>query len=160
MKHMKNKKIIQELKKLNPEDQVIVTLTFNKKSLTEINYVNGTWQEKNYFCEASTLWRAAELFTDEMSVNDIIELLEKKNISEIDQSDFNSIQLVESSDGSTEVYDIEWDDVLTEEELELAPSGMDMYWEGDITDSDYEFGPDSIFEMKIECGDFIMTINE
>ena len=48
---MKNKKIVEELKKLNPEEQVKITLTLNKKSLNEINYVNGTWEEKNYFCE-------------------------------------------------------------------------------------------------------------
>jgi hypothetical protein len=128
--------------------------------LNEINYVNGTWEEKNYFCEASTNWRSAELFTEEMSISEIIELLKKKNISELDQSDFNGLQLLESTDGSTDVYDIEWDDVLTEEELERAPSGMDMYWDGDITDTDYEFTTDSIYEMKIECGDYSITINE
>ena len=85
---------------------------------------------------------------------------DRKNISEIDQSDFNDLQLVESSDGSTDVYDVEWDVVLTEEEQEIAPSGMDMYWDGDITDSDYEFGPDAIYEMKIECGEYSASISE
>jgi hypothetical protein len=157
---MKNKNILKELKKLNPDDTTKVTLIFFKKALNEINYVNGTWEEKNYFCEASTNWRSAELFTEEMSISEIIELLKKKNISELDQSDFNGLQLLESTDGSTDVYDIEWDDVLTEEELERAPSGMDMYWDGDITDTDYEFTTDSIYEMKIECGDYSITINE
>ena len=156
---MKNKKIVEELKKLNPQDQTKVTLIFNKKSLSEINYVNGTWEEKNYFCEASTIWRSAELFTEEFTVNDLIKLLKKKNISEIDQTDFNELQLIESSDGSTDVYDVEWDVVLTEEEEERAPSGMDMYWDGDITDSDYEFAPDAIYELKIECGEFSIVIN-
>lgn len=157
---MKNKKFIEELKKLNPGELTKVTLLFNKKSLNEINYVNGTWEEKNYFCEVSTNWRSAELFTEEFTVGELIKLLKKKNISEIDQSDFNDLQLVESSDGSTDVYDVEWDVVLTEEEQEIAPSGMDMYWDGDITDSDYEFGPDAIYEMRIECGDYSTTINE
>lgn len=157
---MKNKKVIEELKKLNIEDTTKVTLVFNRKSLNEINYVNGTWEQKNYFCEASTNWRSAELFTEEFTVGDLIKLLKKKNISELDQSDFNDLQLVEASDGSTDVYDVEWDVVLTEEELEIAPSGMDMYWDGDITDSDYEFSNDSIFEFKIESGTYSTTISE
>jgi len=157
---MKNKNVIDELKKLNPEDQTKVTLIFNKKSLNEINYINGTWEEKNYFCEASTNWRSGELFTEEMNVDELIKLLKKKNISELDQSDFNDLQLVEASDGSTDVYDVEWDVELTEEEEERAPSGMDMYWDGDITDNSYEFSSDSIYELKIECGDYSTSISE
>lgn len=157
---MKNKKIIKELQNLNSEDPTKVTIIFNKKSLNEINYVNGTWQEKNYFCEASTNWRAAELYTEEFTVGELIKLLKKKNISELNQSDFSDLQLIESSDGSTDVYDVEWDVILNEEEEERAPSGMDMYWEGDITDSDYEFGPDAIYEFKIEIGDYSTTITE
>jgi hypothetical protein len=157
---MKNKNVIEELKKLNPEDQTKVTLIFNKKSLNEINYINGTWEEKNYFCEASTNWRSGELFTEEMNVDELIKLLKKKNISELDQSDFNDLQLVEASDGSTDIYDVEWDVELTEEEEERAPSGMDMYWDGDITDNSYEFSSDSIYELKIECGDYSTSISE
>ena len=157
---MKNKNVIEELKKLNPEDQTKVTLIFNKKSLNEINYINGTWEEKNYFCEASTNWRSGELFTEEMNVDELIKLLKKKNISELDQSDFNDLQLVEASDGSTDIYDVEWDVELTEEEEERAPSGMDMYWDGDITDNSYEISSDSIYELKIECGDYSTSISE
>ena len=157
---MKNKKIVEDLKKLKPEDPTKVTLIFNKKSLNEINFINGTWEGKNYFCEASTVWRSAELFTEEFTVDELIELLEKKSISEIDQTDFNDLQLIESSDGSTDIYDIEWDDILTEEEQERSPSGMDMYWDGDITDSDYEFAPDAIYEFKIESGDYSTSITE
>lgn len=86
--------------------------------------------------------------------------MKKKNISELNHSDFSDLQLIESSDGSTDVYDVEWDVILNEEEEERAPSGMDMYWEGDITDSDYEFGPDAIYEFKIEIGDYSTTITE
>ena len=157
---MKNKKVINELKKLDLAQPTKVTIIFNRKSLNEVNYVNGTWEEKNYFCEASTNWRSAELFTEEFSVEDLIKLLKRKKLSEIDQSDFNDLQLVEASDGSTDVYDIEWDVVLTEEEQELAPSGMDMYWDGEITDSDYEFSNDAIYEFKIESGDYSTTITE
>ena len=78
----------------------------------------------------------------------------------MNQGDFNGLQLVEASDGSTDVYDIEWDEELTEEEKELAPSGMDMYWEGNIADSVYEMEPGGIMKIEIECGDYSTTINQ
>ena len=156
---MKNKEVISELKKLDPNQSTKVTIICGKKCLNEINYVNGTWEGKNYFCEASTTWRFAELFTEEFNVEELIKLLKKKTISEIDESDFSNLELVESSDGETDVYDVEWDVVLTEEEQEVAPSGMDMYWDGDITDCDYEIAPDGITEMIIECGDYKRNIS-
>ena len=99
---MKNKKIVEELKGLNPEETAKLTLTFYKKSLNEINYVSGEWEGKTYYCEASTNWRSSELTTEEMTVEEVIGLLKKKNVSEMNQGDFNGLQLVEASDGSTD----------------------------------------------------------
>ena len=157
---MKNKEVVTELKKLNPEDRAKVTIICGKKCLDEVNYVNGTWEGKNYSCEASTNWRSGELYTEEMTVEELIKLLKKKSLSNMGAGDFVGLQMGEASDGSTDVYNIEWSEPLTEEEEEIAPSGMDMYWDGDITDSDYEFGTDAIYEMKIECGDYSTSINE
>ena len=156
---MKNKQIVEELKKFNSDDTVKITIFSGKKSMDEINYVGGTWEDKNYTCEARTNWRSAELFTNEMTVEDIIKVLKKKELSDLDEDDFSGLQLISASDGSTDVYDIDWDVELTEEEKELAPSGMDMYWEGNINDSIYEFYQGGIAEMKIEIGDYSATIN-
>ena len=157
---MKNKEIVTELKKLNPEDRAKVTIICGKKCLDEVNYVNGTWEGKNYSCEASTNWRSGELYTEEMTVEELIKLLKKKNLSNMGAGDFVGLQMGEASDGSTDVYNIEWSEPLTEEEEEIAPSGMDMYWDGDITDNSYEFSSDSIYELKIECGDYSTSISE
>lgn len=156
---MKNKKVVSELQKLNPEDIVKVTIVCGKKCLDEINYVSGTWEGKSYSCEASTNWRSSELHTEEMTVEDVINLLKKKDLSEMDEHDFIGLQMTEATDGSTDVYDITWHDVLTEEEEELAPSGMDMYWDGDINDVDYEIAPGGIVELTIESGDYETKIN-
>ena len=69
---MKNKQIVEELKKLNLEDNVKVTIICGKRCLDEINYVSGTWEDKTYTCEASTNWRTGELYTEEMTVEDVI----------------------------------------------------------------------------------------
>jgi hypothetical protein len=156
---MKNKEIVTELKKLNPEDKTKVTLICGKRCLDEINYVSGTWEDKTYSCEASTNWRSGELYTEEMTIEELIKLLKKKEIFNMDASDFVGLQMGTASDGSTDVYDIEWSEPLTEEEEEVAPSGMDMYWDGDINDVDYEIAPNGIVELTIEVGDYSITIN-
>ena len=157
---MKNKEVVTELKKLNPEDRAKVTIICGKKGLDEINYVNGTWEGKNYSCEASTNWRSGELYTEEMTVEELIDVLKKKDLSDIDAGDFVGLQMGEASDGSTDVYNIEWSEPLTEEEEEIAPSGMDMYWDGDIDDVDYEIALGGIYELRIEVGDYSTSITK
>jgi hypothetical protein len=157
---MKNKEIISELKKLNPEDNVKLTIICGKKCLNEINYVSGTWEGKTYTCEASTNWRSGELYTEEMTVEELIKLLKKKSLSNMGAGDFVGLQMGEASDGSTDVYNIEWSEPLTEEEEEIAPSGMDMYWDGDIDDVDYEIALGGIYELRIEVGDYSTSITK
>jgi hypothetical protein len=157
---MKNKEIVTELKKLNLEDRAKVTIICGKKCLNEVNYVNGTWEDKNYSCEASTNWRGGELYTEEMTVEELIKLLKKKVLYTMGAGDFVGLQMGEATDGSTDVYNIEWSESLTEEEEDLAPSGMDMYWDGDIDDVEYEIAPGGIDELTIEVGDYSTTITE
>jgi hypothetical protein len=157
---MKNKEVITKLKKLNPEDRAKVTIICGKKCLDEVNYVNGTWEDKNYSCEAITNWRSGELYTEEMTIEELIKLLKKKTISNMGAGDFVGLQMGEASDGSTDIYNIEWSEQLSEEEEETAPSGMDMYWDGDIDDVDYEIAPGGIYELRIDVGDYLTTITE
>jgi hypothetical protein len=157
---MKNKEVVTELKKLNPEDRAKVTIICGKKCLDEVNYVNGTWEDKNYSCEAITNWRSGELYTEEMTIEELIKLLKKKTISNMGAGDFVGLQMGEASDGSTDIYNIEWSEQLSEEDEETAPSGMDMYWDGDIDDVDYEIAPGGIYELRIDVGDYLTTITE
>ena len=69
------------------------------------------------------------------------------------------LELIETRDGDTSFYDLEWDSPLTEEEQELAPSEWDMYNQGDINDSWYVFDG-GIDTLTIEIGDYLTTITE
>jgi len=150
--------IIQELKEYDGDD-LTITLTFGKKSLSETLYVSGEWAGKNYSLTADITWRSGELRTTEMDVEDLIKLLKTKNISELTHKDFSGLELVETRDGDTSFYDLEWSEPLTEEEEDEAPTEWDMYNDGEINDAWYEFdgGVDTI---KIEIKDYIKIINE
>jgi hypothetical protein len=95
-----------------------------------------------------------------MTIEELIKLLKKKTISNMGAGDFVGLQMGEASDGSTDIYNIEWSEQLSEEEEETAPSGMDMYWDGDIDDVDYEIAPGGIYELRIDVGDYLTTITE
>ena len=156
---MKNAKIVEELKQLNPDDYVEITLQMGKKSLLEICYHNGIKFEKNFSCESETSWRSAELKTESMTVSDVIELLEEKEISELCESHFDGLTIEESVDGAVDVSNIEWETPLTEEE-ESDYTPHDLYWDSDIVDSEVQFNEGSIYSMKIKCGEYEVQIDE
>ena len=61
---MKNKRIVNQLKKFGENDEVKITLTMARKTLTEICYHKGDWNKKPFICDSITCWRNAELFTE------------------------------------------------------------------------------------------------
>jgi hypothetical protein len=151
--------IIRELKDYMNAEDLVITLSFGRKCLSETLYVSGEWEGKDYSLTADINWRSGELKTTEMDVFQLVKLLKTKNISEMNHKDFSGLELIETRDGDTSFYDLEWSEPLTEEEEEVAPSEWDMYNDGDINDSFYEFdgGLDSI---TIEVGDYLKTITE
>jgi hypothetical protein len=151
--------IIKELKEYVDCSDVKLTLTFQRKSLSETLYVNGTWNDKDYSITADICWRGGELYTTDIDVEDLINLLKKKNISEMTHKDFSSLELNETRDGDTSFYDLEWSEPLTEEEMEDAPSEWDMYNDGEISDAWYEFDG-GIDTLTIEVGDYSRVITE
>jgi hypothetical protein len=94
-----------------------------------------------------------------MDVLQLVKLFRNKNISEMTHQDFTGLELLETRDGDTSFYDLEWSEPLTEEETEVAPSEWDMYNQGDINDSWYEFNG-GIDSLTIEVGDYSTTITE
>ena len=156
---MKNESVISELKKLNPDEHVKVTIDLYRKSLLEVCYHNGYKFDKKFYCDSETTWRGASLVCEQFNVSELIELLESKDLTEMQDLDFPDLSIETSTDGDVDVTNVEWDEPLTEEEEEIAPSGMDMYWEGDINDVDYEIAPNGIVELTIEVGDYTTTIN-
>jgi len=156
---MKNQKVVEELKNLDPEKYVEITLDMVKKSLLEICYHNGTRFEKNFSCQCDIVWRGAELSTKSMTVSEIIEVLENKTLNEMSDLDFNDLTIETSTDGSVDVSNIEWDVPLTEEEeSEITPN--DLYWDSDITDSELQFNEGSIYSMTIKCEDYEAKIED
>jgi hypothetical protein len=151
--------IVKELKEYIDSDDVKLTLTFQRKSLSETLYVNGTWNNKDYSITADICWRSGQLYTTDVDVEDLIKLLKKKNISEMTQKDFSSLELNETRDGDTTFYDLEWSEPLTEEEEEDAPSEWDMYNDGEISDAWYEFDG-GIDTLTIEIEDYSRVITE
>ena len=151
--------IIKELKDYLDNDDLVITLSFARKSLSETLYINGSWEGKDYSITADICWRSGELKTTNMDVEDLISLLKKKNISEMTQVDFSDLELIETRDGDTSFYDLEWSEPLTEEEQESAPSEWDMYNDGDINDAWYEFDG-GIDTMTIQVGDYSKVISE
>jgi hypothetical protein len=151
--------IVKELKEYIDCDDLKLTLTFQRKSLSETLYVNGTWNDKDYSITADICWRGGELYTTDIDVEDLIKLLKKKNISEMTHKDFSSLELNETRDGDTSFYDLEWSEPLTEEEEEDAPSEWDMYNDGEISDAWYEFDG-GIDTLTIEVGDYSRVITE
>lgn len=155
---MKNKKIVNQLKKLNAEEIVEVTITLAKKTLTEVCYHNGRWNDKSFTLDSVTNWRSAEIACEGMTVSDIIDILSKKEINDLSSDDFLSMSIIETTDGSTDIENLEWEEVLTEDE-ESEFSKMELYWDSDITDSDLQFEAGSILTFKIECKDFSTIIS-
>ena len=152
-------KIVRDLKDYMNNDSLTITLSFGRKCLSEILYVDGEWEDKSYSVTADINWRSGELKTTEMDVFQLVKLLRNKNISEMTHQDFTGLELLETRDGDTSFYDLEWSEPLTEEETEVAPSEWDMYNRGDINDSWYEFNG-GIDSLTIEVGDYSTTITE
>lgn len=152
---MKNQNAIEELKKLNPDDFVKVTIDLYRKSLLEICYHTGSKFDKNFSCDTETTWRGASLVCEQFVVSELLELLESKSLMDMQDLDFPDLSIETSTDGDVDVTNIEWEEPLTEEE-ESEFSPMDLYWDSEITDSELNFGTGSIHTMIIEKDDSII----
>lgn len=153
---MKNQKAIEELKKLNSDDSVKVTIDLYRKSLLEICYHNGSKFDKKFSCDTETTWRGASLVCEQFVVSELLELLESKALTDMQDVDFPDLSIETTTDGDVDVTNIEWEEPLTEEE-ESEFSPMDLYWDSEITDSELNFNTGSIHTMIIEKDDSIIA---
>jgi len=149
---MKNQNAVKELKKLSPDSTVKVTIDLYRKALLEICYHTGSKFDKKFTCDSETTWRGASLVCEQFDVLELIELLETKDLSEMQDLDFSDASIEESTDGDVDVTNVEWEEPLTEEdESDFSP--MDLYWDSEITDSELNFGTNSIHTMIVEFED-------
>ena len=149
---MKNQNAVEELKKLSPDSTVKVTIDLYRKALLEICYHTGSKFDKKFTCDSETTWRGASLVCEQFDVLELIELLETKDLSEMQDLDFSDASIEESTDGDVDVTNVEWEEPLTEEdESDFSP--MDLYWDSEITDSELNFATNSIHTMIVEFED-------
>ncbi len=153
---MKNKNVVEELKKLDPDSYVKVTIDLYKKSLLEICYHTGSKFDKKFTCDSETYWRGANLVCEKFGVSELIYLLETKVLNEIQDVDFPDLSIETTTDGDVEVTNIEWEEPLTEEE-ESEFTSNDLYWDSEITDSELNFNTGGIHTMVIETEDSIIA---
>ena len=154
---MKNKSIVEQLKKFPADSNVTLTLKLTKYALTEICYHTGTWDDKPFSCESQSNWKHSEVKSESVDLEELIELLSENNIDQLCSDDFSNLSLGEARDGSIEVDEIEWDEELTEEEQDEVDK-MDLYWNSDINDSELVFSPGSIWFMEINVNDETFNI--
>lgn len=153
---MKNKKIIKELQKLDPDLSVKVTIDLYKKSLLETCYHTGSKFDKKFTCDSETTWRGATLVCEQFGVSELIYLLETKDLTEMQEVDFPDLSIETTTDGEVDITNVEWDEPLTEDEQSEFVSN-DLYWDSEITDSDLSFDKGSIHTMIIELNDDIIA---
>ena len=146
---MKNEKLIEILKKeYDVDSRVKIHLHFGS-GLAEKLVVCGTWNgDYGYSMDCTNYWKRGNLVTNYHSVQDLIDLLSEKNVSEMTNKDFTDIELEETVNGYLDLDELVWDKpkpskkLLDDEDFDFN----DLYNTGEITDSDYEFvGPDSLF---------------
>lgn len=154
---MKNKSVVEQLKKFPKDSDVSLKLKLTKYALTEICYHNGNWEGKPFYCESQSNWKHSEVESESVDLEELIELLSKNNLGDLCSDDFSNLSLGEATDGSIEVDEIEWDDVLTEEEQDQVDK-MDLYWNSDITDSELQFPSGSIWFMEINVNNETINI--
>ena len=155
-----NENVINELRKLDPNSDVKVTIDLYRKSLLEICYHTGSMFDKKFTCDSETTWRGASLVCEQFLVSELIELLESKELTDMQDVDFPDLSIETTTDGDVDVTNIEWEEPLTEEEeSEFVPN--DLYWDSEITDSELNFGTGSIHTMIIESdGNLIVKLTD
>lgn len=153
---MKNKKVVDKLKELDPDLTVKVTIDLYRKSLLEICYHTGSKFDKKFTCDSETTWRGASLACEQFGVSELIYLLETKDLTEMQDVDFPDLTVETTTDGDVDVTNIEWEEPLTEEE-EVEFVSNDLYWDSEITDSELNFGTGSIHTMLIESDDVLIA---
>jgi len=120
-------KIVSELKELDSNTNLILTLKIGENGLNEVNYISGEWSGKVYSIKATSVWKSSELVS-EMQISDVINLLSSKKLNEMIASDFSELEITDANDGEITVTEVKWNEPLTEEELKKAPSDDEMYW--------------------------------
>ena len=140
---MKNRTLITELKKFDPDTEIELQINL-VNGVIEEGSGTGTWEGHGYTIEYTTDWNSGNLAGGfGLTVGDFIETLEDNLLSEFNQDTF-SAEIGMLYTGYPD-YTVTWDDELTEEELEDVPEDSELYHDAELDESTYNYSyPESI----------------
>ena len=143
---MSNIEITSELKKLNLKQSAFIILEV--KDLIELRLQTGKIFNKNFTCEVKITWASAEL-ESEVSLEELINLIEKKSISGLCNENFKNFSILKTSEGSKIISSIKWDPILNESEKAVLDN-YNLEWESDIIGTKLNFSTGSVNSINIE----------
>ncbi len=142
---MKNVLLIEELS--NYDKNLSVSIKAHMQyGVTEKGYGKGEFEGFSFSQDYKTEWNDGYLEInqyDGITLEDVIEVLSTKMLSEIGNEDFN-LRLGELSTGYSE-YETKWED----QEPQNMPDDSDLYMMMDISDSEYEWAGARIIEFEV-----------
>lgn len=112
----------------------------------EKGYGSGEYEGLRFSQDYKTEWNDGYLEIDQyggITLEDVIEVLSEKMLSEIGNEDFN-LRLGELSTGYSE-YETKWED----QEPHELPDDSELYMMMDIAESEYEWGAAKILEFEV-----------
>lgn len=158
--------ILDQLKIRDQSETIKILLYFSKKDLDEYILVEGEyWDESslvtyNYSADLVIIWRAGSLTTDSMSLGQVVELLDRKLLSELVSTDFSDLRNAPDCE-FPEVHENEGVKWYFESEIDEGPDNYDpedlIY--GDITIRHQEFQFTGVQKLVIQIGDEHFEIN-
>jgi hypothetical protein len=127
---------IDKLKNLDESSVIEIGFESKKWAINEKSIVTGEWNEKAYTLYADVLQKRADLIWEE-SLGELINLLAKYELGELNNSNCESLYVDSSDGGEINVIKIEWDSSLTDKEEEqfkeeFGDDGSQLYFDGDL----------------------------
>lgn len=141
-------------------EPINIILYFSKKELDEYILVEGEyWDESSlltysYSADLVIFWRAGSLITDSMSLGQVVELLEKKPLPELSETDFSDLRRAPDCE-YPEVHENEGVKWFLESSIDEGPNNYDPddLINGDITIKHQEFKFTGVQKIVLQIGD-------
>lgn len=151
---------LDQLKIKGLSEPTKILLYFSKKDLDEYVLVEGVyWDESSfltysYSADLVIFWRAGSLITDSMSLGQVVELLEKKPLSELSETDFSDLRRAPDCE-YPEVHENEGVKWFLESPIDEGPNNYDPddLINGDITIKHQEFKFTGVQKIALQIED-------
>lgn len=158
---MSSQDLVPLLKQLKNKDQLVKgKLVLESNSVLETTYHSGTWNDYDFECCFLAYWNSAEVEV-EIDSEQLLNLLESKNLDEIDYSDFESVSVGEAINPNISLSAIEWasDEPTEEEKEENDFEEIELYNNSDINECECTFEAGSVLSMTFDIDGASYTID-